>query len=313
MDKVVLGRTGLKVTIAGLGGGGHSRLGLPKYGEDHAAGVVRKAFDLGVNFFDTAAAYKTEGAMGLGLEGIPRDQFVLSSKFPYGFGGGGVAQPAELMSTLEAGLRALKLDYVDIYHIHGLLPKDYDMACEEYVPVMQKAKEQGKLRFLGVTERFAADTSHQMLQRAIADGIFDVAMVGYNMLNPSAAKTVLPAAAKQGVGILNMFAVRSALSDPIRLKANLDHIAERGQGGTGFSPSIDIFDFLVKEGAAETVLEAAYRFCRHSSGVNVTLTGTSNVAHLEENLRSIEGPPLPPATLAKLETIFGNVDCADSE
>ena len=311
MEQTILGRTGLKVSIAGLGCGGHSRIGI-KSGEVHAASIVKKAIELGVNFIDTAAAYRTEGAVGLGLVGIPRDSYVVSSKFPYGFDGQ-FAPPEKLTETLDNCLRQIRSDYVDIYHIHGLLPSDYDRACETYIPVMQKAKEQGKIRFLGVTERFAADTTHQMLQRAIADGIFDVVMVGYNMLNPSAAKTVLPVAIKNNIGVLNMFAVRSALSDPVRLKANLDGIAEKGQGGPGFRPDVDIFDFLTEDGAAESVINAAYRFCRHSPGVSITLTGTSKAEHLVENLRSIEMPPLPAGILAKLDTIFGNVDCASSE
>ena len=312
MEKVVLGRTGLEVSIAGLGCGGHSRIGLAKYGEGHAAGIVRKAIDLGVNFIDTAAAYKTEGAVGLGLEGIPRDRYVVSSKFPYGFDGQ-FAPPDKLRETLDDCLRLIRSDYVDIYHIHGLLPEDYARACEEYLPVMRKAKEQGKVRFFGVTERFAADTSHRMLQKAIADGFFDVVMAGYNMLNPSAAKTILPAAVQNNIGVLNMFAVRSALSDPARLKANLDRIAERGQGGPGFRPDESVFDFLTEDGAAESVINAAYRFCRHSPGVSVTLTGTSDAGHLAENLHSIGMPPLPESVLAKLDALFGNVDCADSE
>ena len=312
MEQRILGRTGLKVSIAGLGCGGHSRIGIAKYGEEHAAGIVRKAIELGVNFIDTAAAYRTEGAVGLGLEGIPRDQVVVSSKFPYGFDGE-FAPGAKLMETLDNCLRQIRSDYVDIYHIHGLLPKDYPRACEEYLPVLIKAKEQGKVRFFGATERFAADTSHQMLQKAVADGHFDVIMVGYNMLNPSAAKTVFPAAMEKQIGVLNMFAVRSALSDPVRMKANLDRIAEMGQGGPGFVADEHVFDFLTKEGAAESVINAAYRFCRHSPGVDVTLTGTSSQEHLAENLRSIEMPPLPPGILEKLEALFGNVDCADSE
>ena len=312
MEQIILGRTGLKVSIAGLGCGGHSRIGLPKYGEEHAAGVVRKAIELGVTFIDTATVYGTEGAVGRGLEGVPRDSYVVSSKFPYGFDGN-FAPAEKLMSTLEDCLRLIRSDYVDIYHLHGLLPKDYAQAREMYYPVLLKAKEQGKLRFIGLTERFASDTTHEMLRMAIADDAADVVMVGYNMLNPCAAKTVIPAAKEKNIGVLNMFAVRSALSDPVRLQANLDRIAEKGQGGPGFTPTTDVFDFLVEQGFAKSVIEAAYRFCMHTPGIDVTLTGTSNTDHLAENLQSIAAPRLPEAALARLETLFGNVDCADSE
>ena len=70
MQTVRLGRTGLEVSVAGLGCGGHSRLGMAK-GHDvhHAADMVRRALDLGITYIDTARAYGTEEAVGLGLEG----------------------------------------------------------------------------------------------------------------------------------------------------------------------------------------------------------------------------------------------------
>jgi aryl-alcohol dehydrogenase-like predicted oxidoreductase len=83
METTTLGRTGLRVTVAGPGCGGHSRLGLPSLGPDHAAGIVRAACDAGVNFFDTATAYGTRAAVGQGLRGVKREDYVLSTKFPY--------------------------------------------------------------------------------------------------------------------------------------------------------------------------------------------------------------------------------------
>jgi aryl-alcohol dehydrogenase-like predicted oxidoreductase len=324
MERVILSRTGLSVSVAGLGGGGHSKLGLEKYGEEHAVDIVRRAFESGVNFFDTAAVYGTEPALGRGLSGIARDKYVISSKFhyvepskpmqfPFVDTEGTFKKPEELMETLENCLRALKTDYVDIYHLHGVAENEYIEARDTYMPVMQKAKEQGKLRFFGITERFVADPSHKMLEIALADNIFDVVMTGYNLLNPSAAKTVIPAANKNDVGVLCMFAVRSALSNPKRLKANIDKIIERGQGGGGLVSSEKALDFLKDSGAAGSVIEAAYRFCRHTPGVGVTLTGTSDPGHLEKNLRSILMPALPDDILQKLDTLFGNVDCVNLE
>jgi aryl-alcohol dehydrogenase-like predicted oxidoreductase len=67
-------------------------------------------------------------------------------------------------------------------------------------------------------------------------------------------------------------------------------------------------DFLVHPGGATSVVDAAYRFCRHEPGADVILTGTGNVAHLEDNLRSIQSPQLPAADLERLEALFGKVD-----
>src|ERR1700679_3495684 len=94
MQTVRLGRTGLEVTVAGLGCGGHSRLGMAKgKAAHHAADLVRRALDLGVTFIDTARAYGTEEAVGLGLRGR-RDEAVISTK-------AGIGRGAEMVSAAD--------------------------------------------------------------------------------------------------------------------------------------------------------------------------------------------------------------------
>ena len=81
MQYTTLGRTGLKVSVAGLGCGGFSRLGLGTgQSADHAVGIVRQALDLGVNLIDTAAVYGTEDVVGAALRGVPRDSVVVCTK-----------------------------------------------------------------------------------------------------------------------------------------------------------------------------------------------------------------------------------------
>ena len=340
MDKIILGRTGLSATVAGLGCGGFSRLGISKYGQEHAAGIVRAAYDAGVSFFDTAVAYGTEGAVGQGLGGIPRDNYILSTKYPYKRGGDWRANGAENMKkSLENSLRELRTDVIDIYHLHGVAPEDYEDVCEVLLPEMLKAKEQGKIRFPGITELFGHDTAHVMMSSAVMDNLFDVIMVGFNMLNQSAAKFVLPKAAEQNIGVLCMFAVRSALSNPDQLVSNIERVIASGQAGEGLTASKDALDFLVSatgaaspavaltphaaapappagarpRAAASTIMDAAYRFCRHTPPIHVVLTGTSNADHLRDNLHSINSGPLPKEILERLDTLFGRVDCINSQ
>ena len=127
MQTVRLGRTGLDVSVAGLGCGGHSRLGMAK-GKDvhHAADMVRCALDLGVTFIDTARAYGTEEAVGLGVKGR-RGEAVISSK-------AGIGRGTELMSAADMAryvddcLRKLDTDYVDVFLLHGVTPAQYPHA-----------------------------------------------------------------------------------------------------------------------------------------------------------------------------------------
>ena len=308
MQKVTLGRSGLQVTIAGLGCGGFSRLGVGKFGLDHASTIVRTAYDNGVNFFDTATVYGTQQAVGKGLEGLKRDSYVLSTKFPYG---GKTAE--DMVKTLEESLKELNTDYIDIYHLHGVKPEDYKWAVDTFLPVMQKAKEQGKIRFPGITEVFGTDTSHKMLSASIADNLFDVIMVGYNLLNPSAAKKILPIAKEKNIGVLCMFAVRKALANPEQLEIDIAKILESGQADRADFEVQKPLDFLTHNGVSKSIMEAAYRFCRHTKGIDVVLTGTSNADHLKDNILSIQGDKLPEDILVRLEKMFGNVDCVSGQ
>jgi aryl-alcohol dehydrogenase-like predicted oxidoreductase len=173
---------------------------------------------------------------------------------------------------------------------------------------MRRLKEQGKIRFIGVTEGFVLDPSHQMLQSSLAEDVWDVVMVGFNMLNPSARKTILSATMEKGVGVLNMFAVRRALSQPQRLQSLCaELIASKAIDSDGLNPS-DPLGFVLQMSDAATLPEAAYRFCRHQPGIHVVLTGTGNPEHLRENVAAILKPALPKAVLRKLDHLFGRLD-----
>src|SRR5271170_2682464 len=137
MQTVRLGRTGLEVSVAGLGCGGHSRLGMAK-GKDvhHAAGLVRAALDLGVTFIDTARAYGTEEAVGLGLKGR-RDEAVISTKAGVGRGGE-LVSAADMARYVDDSLRKLATDHVDIFLLHGVTLPQYDHATQVILPVLHK-------------------------------------------------------------------------------------------------------------------------------------------------------------------------------
>ena len=165
---------------------------------------------------------------------------------------------------MEQSLKLIGTDYIDIYHLHGVEPKDYSFAKDRLMPVMRRLKEQGKIRFIGVTESFNPDPSHTMLQESLADDLWDVVMVGFSLLNPSARKTVLPLTQKHGAGVLDMFAVRRALSQPQHLRSLCRDLVDKGAIKEDAVDLNDPLGFLIKETDAASLPEAAYRFCRHS-------------------------------------------------
>ncbi|MBI4529089.1 MAG: aldo/keto reductase [Deltaproteobacteria bacterium] len=306
MDYTILGRTGLRVSVAGLGCGGPSRLGLKQNGEKAAVALVRQAMDLGVSFLDTAEWYGTEPVVGAAIAEVPRDRLIISTKktIPP------LDHPdieGEIRKSFEQSLKQLRTDYVDVYHVHGVFPGQYRDVKERLLPGFLKLRRQGKIRSIGITERFPDDPTHKVLLQALEDNCWDVVMIGFNFLNPC-ARNVFRLTQTQGVGVINMYAVRRGLSQPARWKAICADLAKNGIAAAQSLNSDDPLDFLVHDGGASTVPEAAYRFCRHEPGVHVVLTGTGNPDHLKANVEAITKPPLPEAVSKRLAEIFGNVD-----
>lgn len=309
-----LGRTGLTVTLLGLGAGGNSRLGLST-GQDerHAADVVRAALDLGLTLIDTARAYGTEKAVGLALKGRRREGVTVSSKSPYLDSAGGLLSEQDFERNIDATLQALGLETVDIYFIHGLRPAFYEPARERFLPVLEKARQAGKIRFVGITEAFETDTRHEMLVKAVQGEDWDVMMVGYNLLNPSARERVLKTTIKKGIGTLGMFAVRRALVSEGWLRILLGRLAENGEIDPALAAAPDLMDALSLRGTAGSFSEAAYRFCAFEPSLDAVLVGTGNADHLRENLTAVLNGPLPRAVLERFEALFGNVDSTSGQ
>jgi len=312
MEFVRLGRTNENVSVAGLGCGGHSRLGMARGATtEQAANIVRHAIDLGINFIDTALVYGTEDAVGFGIQGR-REKLFISTKSWVAKGPAQAAPAfitaAELTQNLESSLKRLKTDYVDVFHLHGVSASQLKHSYEVLLPEMKKQQKAGKIRFLGITEVFAFDTGHEMFQAALPQDEFDVIMVGFNLLNPSARKSVFPLTMKHDVGTLIMFAVRRALNSAENTREAVAELLAKHEVNPASLNANDPLDFLRTTPGVKSQVEAAYRFCRHEPGAHVILTGTGSAAHLEENVRSILAPPLPAETQTKLKAIFGNVD-----
>jgi len=307
MHHTTLGRTSLRVSVAGLGTGGFSRLGLRQgKSEDDAARLILEAVDLGINFIDTAAAYGTEGVVGRALTSLPRDRVVIATKafvrrddqwWP----------PERVVASLDNSLRLMGTDHVDVFSLHGVKPDEYDYARDTLGPVLAEQKTKGKIRHIGITEFPETDVAHALLSRAARDPFWEVVMVAFHMMHQGARQSVFPLTQANGIGTLLMFVVRSIFADPPRIARELRELAAKGLVEKWLGETADPLGFLVHEAGAASLTEAAYRFARHEPGANVVLFGTGDAAHLRTNVASLLKPPLPEADRAKLVALFGHL------
>lgn len=307
MEQVPFGNTGLMVSPAGLGCGGYSRLGMREGGDDSVAeGVIRRALELGVNFFDTARAYGTEEVVGRAVAPC-REEVVISTKTVFMDRDGAYMPAQRLVDSLERSLERMNTDYVDVFSFHGVTPEHLQHCLDVYVPVLQQQVTLGKIKHLGITESFLHDPTHEMLKTAIPTGAFDVVMVGFNFLNPGARDEVFPLCQTHGVATQIMHAVRRALANEEVLREIVSRLVESGEVDAAQLNLDDPLDFLKTHPDIQSVTEAAYRFCRHEPGVSVVLNGTGSEDHLTQNVAAINEAPLPDEIQQKLRDVFGSV------
>jgi aryl-alcohol dehydrogenase-like predicted oxidoreductase len=191
LPTAILGRTGLVVTRLGIGGA---------YCETPDG--YRAALDCGVNYLDTARAYRDgddERVVGQAIVGR-RHEIVLSTKTQR-------RDAAGAREDLETSLRLLGTDHMDIWHIHYLntrAERECALGPGGALEAALAAREQGLVRFIGVTGHDWAQ-----VEQAIATGLFDVALFWYNCAMPEPEETLLPQAAAQGTGVVIMNATRT--------------------------------------------------------------------------------------------------------
>ncbi len=307
MEYTTLGRTGLRVSVAGLGCGGFSKLGLGSgKSEDHAVALIRQALDLGVNLLDTAAVYGTEEVVGKALRGVPRDSVVLCTKASRAAGDSRF-DAGKVLASLDASLRRLGVDGVDVFQLHAVPPSQYDHVRNEIAPALQNARDAGKFRFLGITETAPNDVEQHMLHRAAQDDVWDTAMVAFHMMHQVARTQVFPYTRQNCIGTLLMFVVRGIFARPAQLAAEVRQLVADGALPRELAETDDPLGFLVHAGGATSLTDAAYRYARHEPGADVVLFGTGDADHLRSNIELILKPPLPDADRNRLNTLFAHL------
>jgi aryl-alcohol dehydrogenase-like predicted oxidoreductase len=214
-----LGKTGLNVTILGLGG--ESLLKTDDY--DSAVNLVRSAYMAGINYFDTAPGYyPSEIRVGNGLQGVRRNIILASKTEDRTYDGS--------WASLEKSLKNLKTDYLDIWQIHHIDHTDevnQVFGAKGALKALQEAKEQGVVRFLGITSHYDPEPVVEAVRRFP----FDTALVAVNAADVhknSFIKGFLPRAVEQGIGIIGMkVCSRGRIFEPTALnsmKQALDYV-----------------------------------------------------------------------------------------
>ena len=308
MEYTNLGATGLNVSVAGLGCGGSSRLGQATGSTiAESISIVHRSLDLGVNFFDTAEVYGTEKLLGSALHKVPRDSVIISTKclIPESRN---LESASQIVASLERSLLNLETDYVDVFHLHAVQHRDYEYVCDEIVPSLLREKEKGKLAHLGITETPPNDPRHLMLSRAVKDEFWEVVMVGFHMMHQNARDLIFPHTLENNIGTLIMFAVRSIFSDSAYLASTIKELVVAGKLSKKYHHTPEPLDFLLKEGDAVSVIDAAYRYVRHEPGVDVVLFGTGNPEHVKRNVKSIMSPSLSELAIERVVADMGRLE-----
>jgi len=323
MQTRVFGRSGMRLSVLGFGCGAVGGLMVRGDPRDQER-AVRRAIEAGVNYFDTAVQYgdgESEKNLGRVFQALKPANFAVGTKVripPADFG-----RIADAVTqSLDGSLARLKLERVDIFHLHNAIGVNgggqtlgISQVLNEVVPAFQRLRAQGKIRFLGFTA--VGDTL--ALRQAIDARVFDSAQVVYNMLNPSAAVGLPAHYPAQDYGLLfehtkaagvGVIAIRVLAGGALSGSAERHPVASAPPQpiGSAISYEADLDRArrllpLVEEGYAENLAEAATRFALAQLAIGTILVGMATPQQFEAALAAIEKGPLPQAALARLAAL----------
>lgn len=210
-NKVRIGRTDLQVTPVGLGAnavGGHNL--YPDTDEEEGKNVVRTAIEQEMDFIDTAFSYgkgRSEELIGDVLKEMGRrHDVVIATKGAHIYKGDETIKsnsPQFLKETVDASLKRLQTDYIDLFYIHH---PDKETPKDEAVGALKELKDAGKIRAIGVS-----NFSIEQLKEANKDGYVDVIQDHYNLLNREAEDELLPFALENNISFVPFFPFASGV------------------------------------------------------------------------------------------------------
>ncbi len=304
MNYRVLGRTGLKISEVSIGG-------WLTYGstveQTAARDVVRRALDLGINHVDTADVYAQgacETALGQVLDGVRRSSYVLASKVYWPTGPGpndkGLSRK-HVHETIDASLKRLKTDYLDIFYCHR---PDPDVPLEETVVAMEDLVARGKTLYWGVSCWTAEQITKACRLATRSKPVVD--QPPYNVFDRHIEKAVLGACDAEGLGVVvwsplaqGVLTGKYLKGKPKESRAANDKINKFMQ--KYFEPPmtavVEKLVAIAKE-AGLTPGQVALGWCLRRGEVTSVIVGATSIAQIEENAKATS---LPKEVLAAVE------------
>jgi aryl-alcohol dehydrogenase-like predicted oxidoreductase len=312
-----LGHTGLKVSRLCLG---CMTFGAPERGdhpwtlpEPQSRPILRRAVELGINFFDTANTYSdgtSEEIVGQALKDYTRrDEVVIATKvyFPMSKGpnGGGLSRKA-IMTAIDASLRRLGTDYVDLYQIHRW---DYDTPIEETLEALNDLVRAGKVRYLGASSMFAWQFAKALAISREAGWARFVSMQNfYNLLYREEEREMLPLCADAGIAVVPWSPLaRGRLARPFNTETARTRTDTYGNRLFEHSPDVDrpIIEQVGALASARGVPRAriALAWLLAKPFITAPIVGASSVAQLDEAVQALD-LTLEPSEIAALEAPY---------
>ena len=318
MNFATLGKTGLRVSRICLGTMtyGSSKWRPWVLDEEASRPLIRSALDAGINFFDTADMYslgQSEEVLGRALKDFAprREDLVIATKVFYPMsddpGDRGLSRK-HITAAIDASLRRLGTDYVDLYQIHRF---DEQTPIDETLEALDDVVTAGKARHLGASSmpswRFM-----KMLCRADARGWrrFSTMQNHYNLIYREEEREMIPLCLEEGIGVLPWSPLARGLLTGRRpratARAETDTYGHDLYGkaiSTADAPVLDALKIVAGELAIPEA-RIALAWLLQKPGVTAPIVGISKPGQLEDAIAALEVPPLPAAAVAKLEQAY---------